>query len=60
MSWTILGFPGAADLGNIMQFEHDVRGRLAARDGDVARRLNPDLQTFSRWLEKHGSAIPRH
>ncbi|MGD8281929.1 MAG: NmrA/HSCARG family protein [Gemmatimonadota bacterium] len=56
-----LGFPGAEDLGNMMQFKHDFQDEyLAARDLEVARRLNPDLQTFSRWLEKHGSAIPRH
>jgi hypothetical protein len=44
-----------------MQFKHDFQDDdLAARDLDVARKLNPDLQTCSRWLEGHGSAIPRH
>lgn len=56
-----LGFPGADDLGNMMQFKHDFQeDYLSARDLDVARRLNPEMQTFSKWLEKHGSAIPRH
>lgn len=56
-----LGFPGAEDVGNMMQFKHDFQEEyLAARDLDVARRLNPELQTFPQWLEKHGDAIPRH
>ena len=56
-----LGFPGADDLGNMMQFKHDFQDDyLAARDLAAARRLNPELQTFSRWLDENGSAIPRH
>ncbi len=56
-----LGFPGAEDLGNMMQFKHDFQDEyLGARSLDVARRLNPELHTFSEWLETHGSAIPRH
>jgi hypothetical protein len=30
----------------------------AARDLDVARRLNPSLQTFDRWLEQNKCRIP--
>ncbi|MDH3208336.1 MAG: NmrA/HSCARG family protein [Gemmatimonadota bacterium] len=56
-----LGFPGADDLGNMMQFKHDFQeDYLAARDLAVARRLNPELQTLSQWLVSNGSAIPRH
>ena len=56
-----LGFPGAEDLGNMMQFKHDFQDDyLGARNLDVCRRLNPELQTFSEWLATHGSAIPRH
>ena len=56
-----LGFPGAEDLGNMMQFKHDFQeDYLGARDLEVARRLNPELQTFSEWLAENGSAIPRH
>jgi uncharacterized protein YbjT (DUF2867 family) len=56
-----LGFPGAEDMGNMMQFKHDFQEEyLAARDLEVCRRLNPELLSFSQWLEKHGSEIPRH
>ena len=56
-----LGFPGAEDTGNMMQFKHDFQEQyLGLRDLDVSRRLNPELQTLTGWLEKHGSAIPRH
>jgi hypothetical protein len=53
------GFPGADDLGNMFQFyrdfEKEVRG---ARDPQVARWLNPALQTFAAWLERNASRIP--
>jgi uncharacterized protein YbjT (DUF2867 family) len=56
-----LGFPGAEDLGNMMQFKHDFQDEyLAARDLAVVRRLNPGLQTFAQWLQENGGAIPRH
>jgi uncharacterized protein YbjT (DUF2867 family) len=56
-----LGFPGAEDLGNMMQFKHDFQEEyLGVRDLDVARRLYPELQTYSEWLDANGSAIPRH
>lgn len=56
-----LGFPGADDMGNMMQFKHDFQeDYLAARDLVVARTLNPELQSFSQWLVANGSAIPRH
>jgi uncharacterized protein YbjT (DUF2867 family) len=54
-----LDFPGAPDLGNMFQmyrdFETDVN-RL--RDVTVSRHLNPELQTFDQWLEKHARLIP--
>lgn len=53
------GLPRSGRSGQHVAFKHDVPGD-AARDLDVARRPNPDLQTSSRWLEAHGSAIPRH
>jgi uncharacterized protein YbjT (DUF2867 family) len=53
-------FPGADDMGNMFQFKHDFQEAfVGARDLEVARRLNPELQTFDRWLEAHGSAIPK-
>lgn len=54
-------FPGAEDLGNMFQFYHDFDEYfLGVRDLGVARRLNPDLLSFTQWLEANGSAIPRH
>lgn len=54
-----LGFPGAADLGNMFQFKRDFNDDFcAARSVEESRRLNPDLQTFEQWLAKHASEIP--
>jgi uncharacterized protein YbjT (DUF2867 family) len=56
-----LGFPGADDVGHMFQFKHDFQEAfVGARDLSVARRLNPDLQTFAQWLKGNGSRIPRH
>ena len=53
------GFPGADEMGNMFQvyceFEKQVCG---ARSADVARQLNPQLQTFDQWLAKNKSRIP--
>jgi uncharacterized protein YbjT (DUF2867 family) len=53
------GFPGADDLGNMFQvyrdFEKEVCG---ARNLDVSRSLNPELQTFEQWLGKNKDRIP--
>ena len=54
-----LGFPGAADLGNMFQFKHDFEEYYCgARDPVVARRLNPSLQTFAAWLSANAGRIP--
>jgi hypothetical protein len=37
-------------------FEQDFR---AARSVDVARELNPSLQTFDVWLARNKARIPR-
>ena len=54
-----LGFPGADDLGNMfqfnMEFSEDFR---AARSVEFSRSLNPELQTFERWLAANASRIP--
>lgn len=56
-----LGFPGADDVGNMFQFKHDFQEAfVGARDLGVARRLNPELQTFSAWIDENGSRIPKH
>jgi len=54
-----LGFPGADDLGNMFQFNHDFASEFCAtRDLTAARALNPQMQTFGAWLEKNKSRIP--
>ncbi len=53
------GFPGAEDLGNMFQFKRDFEQVFCgARNVDVARALNPALQTFDNWLSKNKSRIP--
>jgi uncharacterized protein YbjT (DUF2867 family) len=54
-----LRFPGAEDLGNMFQFKRDFEQvYCGARNLDVARALNPSLQTFDRWLAQNKSRIP--
>jgi uncharacterized protein YbjT (DUF2867 family) len=54
-----LGFPGADELGNMFQvyrdFEQEV---LGARNINVARSLNPSVQTFDEWLATNKNRIP--
>ena len=53
------GFPGADDLGNMFQFKRDFNDYFCgARDPGFARSLNPELQTFERWLSVHKDEIP--
>ncbi len=53
------GFPGAEDLGNMFQFKRDFESVFCgARNLDVARALNPSLQTFDQWLAQNKSRIP--
>jgi uncharacterized protein YbjT (DUF2867 family) len=53
------GFPGADDLGNMFQFKRDFESDFCgARDPQVARSLNPQLQTFGTWLDANVSRIP--
>jgi uncharacterized protein YbjT (DUF2867 family) len=53
------GFPGADDLGNMFQFKRDFNEYfVGARDIEAARKLNPELQTFDKWLERHKKEIP--
>jgi uncharacterized protein YbjT (DUF2867 family) len=54
-----LGFPGAADLGNMFQFKRDFNEYFCgARDLALSRELNPELQTFEQWLARHAGDIP--
>lgn len=53
------GFPGAEDLGNMFQFKHDFESVFCgARNLEVARGLNPSLQTFAQWLSENKGRIP--
>lgn len=52
------GFPGAADLGNRFQFKRDFEEYYCGvRNLDVARALNPALQTFSAWRARNRERI---
>ena len=53
------GFPGADDLGNMFQFNHDFADEFrAARSLEFSRRLHPSIQTFSQWLAQNKQKIP--
>ncbi len=53
------GFPGAEDLGNMFQFKRDFNDIFCgARNVDIARALNPSLQTFAEWLARNKERIP--
>jgi hypothetical protein len=44
----------------MFQYKHDFNEEFcAARDIDVARMLNPELQTFADWLQQHKEMIPQ-
>jgi uncharacterized protein YbjT (DUF2867 family) len=53
------GFPGADEMGNMLQFKAETESAYcAARDLAFSRQLNPQLQTFAQWLAKNKSRIP--
>jgi uncharacterized protein YbjT (DUF2867 family) len=54
-----LGFPGADDMGNMFQFNHDFAEDFCrARPLDQSRDLNPKLRSFESWLEANKDRIP--
>lgn len=54
------GFPGADEYGNMFQVYRDFEKEvLAARSADVARQLNPQLQTFDQWLATNKAAVSK-
>jgi uncharacterized protein YbjT (DUF2867 family) len=54
-----LGFPGADDLGNMFQFFSEFEQDCCdARGISETKTLNPELQTFDRWLAANKSRIP--
>lgn len=53
------GFPGADDLGNMFQFNSEFEQDCCdARNISETKSLNPELQTFDRWLSENKSRIP--
>ncbi len=53
------GFPGADDLGNMFQFNTEFEQDCCdARNISETKSLNPELQTFDRWLAENKSRIP--
>jgi uncharacterized protein YbjT (DUF2867 family) len=54
-----LGFPGADDMGNMYEFQATLGEEfLALRSPEVARALNPALQSFDNWLLANAKRIP--
>jgi uncharacterized protein YbjT (DUF2867 family) len=52
------GFPGADDLGNMFQFKHDFNDAFcSARSVERSRGLNPELLSFSAWVEENKAKI---
>jgi len=51
-------FPGADDLGNMFHYQA-LHGDafLDARDVELARALNPEIQDFATWLAAHASQL---
>src|SRR5680860_1056180 len=53
------GFSGADDLGNMFQFKRDFNGDFnGIRNEDFSMELNPQLQSFDKWLSLNASRIP--
>jgi hypothetical protein len=53
------GQPGAVETANMFQFYSDASEYFtAARDLDLVRELNPELQTLDSWLTQHKNEIP--
>lgn len=53
------GFPGAEDLGNMFQYKAEFNEDYCGlRNLDVCRELNPELQSFSQWLDANKDKIP--
>lgn len=53
------GFPGAEDLGNMFQYKRDFNEEYCgARNLEESKRLNPELQTFKKWLSKYIDKVP--
>jgi uncharacterized protein YbjT (DUF2867 family) len=53
------GFPGADEMGNMMQIYRDFEPEITgARDTTATRKLYPHLLTFEQFLARHKDKIP--
>jgi uncharacterized protein YbjT (DUF2867 family) len=53
------GFPGADDMGNMYQFYAEFEEDFCnSRSIELARTLNPSLQTFENWVKDNKAKIP--
>lgn len=52
-------FPGADDVGNMFQFKRDFEDYYrGSRSIELARSLNPELQSFDDWMKENAHRIP--
>jgi uncharacterized protein YbjT (DUF2867 family) len=52
------GFPGAEEFGNMFQVYRDFETAVVgARSSEVARKLDPQLETFDQWLANNKSRL---
>jgi len=52
-------FPGADDMGNMYQFKAEFEEDYCkSRSIELAKSLNPSLQSFESWVEKNKDKIP--
>lgn len=59
-AYRAFGFPGADEMGNMLQVYRDFAPQInGVRDTAATRRLYPGLLTFEQFLVKHGDKIPR-
>jgi len=53
------GFDGADDLGNMFQYKQEFEAEFCGmRDLEFSRSINPELLTFSAWLDQNAKRIP--
>jgi uncharacterized protein YbjT (DUF2867 family) len=58
-AYRAFGFPGADDLANMFQFNAEFEQDCCdARNISETKSLNPELQTFDRWLGENKARIP--
>lgn len=58
-AYSALGFPGAADLANMFQFNTEFASEYCAtRDLQISHRLHPKLASYEQWLARNARNIP--